>query len=58
MVISTRLSKEKKRKLISSTKETACNVICNSLGLPFDLACLICAKKQEKELKLVGKECM
>ena len=53
MVSSTRSSAKNKRKSISSVKEIDYNATCNSLGLTFDLACPICSKKQEQNLKLV-----
>jgi len=53
MVSSTRSSAKNKRKSISSVKEIDYNTTCNSLGLTFDLACPICSKKQEQNLKLV-----
>ena len=45
MFISTRSTKEKKRKAISSMKEIACDAAYNSLKLPFDLAYSNSSKK-------------
>ena len=53
MVSSTRSSSRNKRKSISSVNEIDYDAACNSLGLTFDLACPLCSRKQEQNLKLV-----